>query len=251
MRPLEGKVALVTGGTRGIGREIALKLATAGCAVAVNSHSSPSEGQEVVKNIETFGGCSQYFFADVADFDEVKEMVARVEDSLGTVSILVNSADWFVAQHFERESDDDWRKMIEVGQLGVIHAVAATFPGMKRSGYGKIVTIAGDSGRVGLTGGAVHSGVKAAVIGMTKAWAREFAAWGVRVNSVSPGPIGGTPGRDAWKASEFGGLAEVTTLLGEGTASDVASAVLFFVLPESDFITGQTLSVNGGRAFPS
>lgn len=249
--PLEGTVTLVTGSSRGIGSAIACTLARAGSAVAVHSLSSRDEGEAVAKEIQAIGRPSVYFEADVSDFTQVTKLVADVEARLGTIGIVVNNADWFVPKHFEEETADDWHKSFAVGALGVVHVVAAALPGMKRLGYGKIVNIAGDSGRVGLTGGVAHSGAMAAVIGMTKSWAREFAPTGIRVNAVSPGPIGDTRGRDRWKTSGFDARGEVTTYLGDGSPGDIAEAVLFMASPVSDYITGQTLSVNGGRAFPS
>ncbi len=258
---LENKVALVTGSSRGIGRAIALRLSREGAVIAVNSASSVEHGEGVVREIVDTGGRARYYRADVADLAQVQAMCAAIREDLGPISILVNNSDWFQARFFRDDDPAHWQRVLGAKLMGSIHAVFAAYPQMRGLGYGKIVSIAGDSGRVGITGGVVHSGASAAIIAMTKSWAREFAADGIRVNAVSPGPtatdmlkgLGWDP------ASGFGVntlgadiyRSELAGPLGVGRPEDIAETVAFFASRRADHITGQTLSVNGGRCFPS
>lgn len=254
---LNGQVALVTGSSRGIGRAIALRLAEEGASVAVNSLSSTKAGEEVVKEIRGKGGTAEYCQADVADFEQVGTIVQAIEKSLGSVTILVNNAERLVPSLFENSTEEDWNRVIDVRLKGTIYTVAATLPAMKRKGYGKIINISGDSGRVAVRGVVVHAGVMGAIIAMTKSWALEFIPYGIRVNSISPGPIDTElmTGLRRWAVETGEAPANPPTpaiprAFGLGKPEDVAHITAFLASSEADFITGQTLSVNGGSAFP-
>lgn len=258
---LEGKVALVTGSSRGLGRAIALQLAHDGADVAVNSASSVEAGESVAREVVALGRRARYYRADIADLGRVRRMVDAIGRELGPISILVNNSDWFRAQLFQDDDPEHWRRVLGAKLMGSIHSVHAVYPQMRTQRYGKVISIAGDSGRVGITGGAVHSGASAAIIAMTKSWAREFAGDGIRVNCVSPGPMATDMLRGlGWDPSSGFGVNELGTDVyrselagpfGVGRPEDVAAAVAFFASSASDHVTGQTLSVNGGRSFAS
>jgi NAD(P)-dependent dehydrogenase (short-subunit alcohol dehydrogenase family) len=251
----EGKVALVTGSSRSLGKAIALELVARGAAVAINSHSSRDEGEQVAEEIRVGGGRSVYVGADLADYDDARRAVEEVAETLGPIDTLVNNVDWFLPQMFEDNTPDYWDRIIGVGLRAAIHVTHAALPSLKKSGQGTVVNVVGDSGRVGLTGGAVHAAIKGGLIAITKSWAREFAPFGCRVNAVSPG--GAFPGTKMWDDLAAGDLAnilvghELGSLLGDGRPSDVAYAVAFLASGEARHITGQTISVNGGRSFAS
>lgn len=253
-QPLEGRVALVTGSSRGIGRGIAHELSARGATVIVNSHASVEAGQRTAQEITEAGGHAVYRQADVADHAAATQLVADVTSEFGRLDILVNNADWYVPQLFEDNTLEYWHRTVQVGMFSAIYMVAASLPHLKERTHPRIITIGGDSGRVGLTGGVVHSGAMAALVAMTKSWAREFAEAGIRVNAVSPGPVPGTGMWAGLEALELGQQMkrdELTSYLGPGTPEDIARAVAFFAGDDSSHVTGQTLSVNGGRAFPS
>lgn len=251
---LDGRVAIITGSSRGIGRGIAMELAARGARVVVNSSTSVESGRTVVGEIEARGGQALYLQADVGDLDACRALVAATNERFGRLDILVNNADWYVPQLFEDNTEEYWHRTVQVGMFSAVYMVAASLPNLRASPTPRIVTISGDSGRVGLTGGVVHSGAMAALVAMTKSWAREFAEYGIRVNAVSPGPV---PGTGMWQVLESLDLGqkmkaqELTSYLGPGTPEDIARAVAFFVSDDASHVTGQTLSVNGGRAFPS
>lgn len=244
-------VALVTGASRGLGRAIALRLAGDSCDVIVNSMHSATEGKQVVKEIEAIGARAVYLAADVTAADEVAEMVRAGRAALGPITVLVNNAGWMVPKAFEDNDEPYWNRVLDTKIKGSIYTILGVLDDMKTRGWGKIVNITGDAGRVGLSQGVVHSGAQGALMSMTKSWAREFAAYGIRVNAVSPGPIE-TDQEQTFKAvAPELHARELWGPFGVGSPDDIAAAVAFFVRPEGDHITGQILSVNGGRAYPS
>jgi NAD(P)-dependent dehydrogenase (short-subunit alcohol dehydrogenase family) len=254
---LKGKIALVTGSSRGIGRAIALRLAEEGADICVNSNASPDSGNAVAAEVRNLGRKSIYYQANVGSFSQVKNMVTAAEKALGPITVLVNNAENLQADLFENNTEEYWNNIIDVRLKGTIYAVAAVLPAMRSNGYGKIINISGDSGRVAVRGVVVHAGVMGAIIAMTKSWALEFVPYGIRVNSISPGPIDTVlmEGLRRW-AAETGGASPdpspgIPRSFGLGKSEDVAHATAFLASAEADFITGQTLSVNGGSAFPS
>lgn len=245
------RTAVVTGASRGLGRAIALRLAADGAKVAVNSATSHEQGESVAQEIRDSGGEAIHVGADVRDFEAVKAMGETVRAALGPVSIVVNNAGWMVPKPFEDNDADYWDRVLDTKIRGALHIVWTFLPQLKEVGWGKIVTITGDSGRVGLTNAVVHTGAQGALVSMTKSWAREFAPHGIRVNAVSPGPIASEQQQQFSDIAPDLAATELWGPFGVGEPEDIAAAVAFFVRPEGDHITGQTLSVNGGRAFPS
>lgn len=250
MSELDGRVAVITGSSRGIGKAIAAELAAAGAVVVLNSRSSVADGEKAAAEI---GSGADYIQADVADYTGAQHLVAELIERHGRLDIVVNNADWFQPQPFEQDDPEYWDRIIGVGLRSAIHTTHAALPHLRRSDDPRVITIAGDSGRVGLKQGAVHAAAKAGQIALTKSLARELGEYDIRVNAISPGPIE----TEIWQGIQQSPDAEMLnktqfeSVFGVGQPSDVAYAVGFLASPRARHITGQTLSVNGGRAFPS
>jgi 2-hydroxycyclohexanecarboxyl-CoA dehydrogenase len=246
---VSARVALVTGSGRGIGRAIARRLAGDGMAVGVVDVDAATAGA-VADDIARDGGRAASAVADVADRAAVAAAVRTVEAALGPVDVLVNNAGWERMALFVESEPALWDRLIAVnyrGTLNVTHAVVAGMIGRKR---GRIVTIASDAGRVGSTGEAVYSGCKAALVGFSKALAREVARHGVTVNVVCPGPVDTQLLKDVM-AGERGqkilaGMQRAIPLGRLAQPEDVAGAVAYFASEEASYVTGQVLSVSGG-----
>ncbi|MGE4267660.1 MAG: 3-oxoacyl-[acyl-carrier-protein] reductase [Deferribacterales bacterium] len=245
---LEGKVALVTGASSGIGRIIALKMAAQGAKVAVNYidiANIKADAEAVVKEITDKGGVAAAFAADVSKEDSVEAMIKEVEGKLGAVDILVNNAGITQDGLIMRMKVEQWERVLDINLKGAFICTKAALKGMMKKRYGKIVNIASVVGFSGNAGQANYSASKAGLVGLTKTSAQELASRGIRVNAVAPGFIrtamtDGLP-KDVVDAM----LAKIS--LGElGEADDVAEAVMFLASPASDYITGQTIHVNGG-----
>ena len=242
---LDGKVAIVTGAGRGIGREIALTLAREGAAVVV-ADIDVENGSKVVDEIHSFGGKAVFVRTDVTDYDNVREMVGKAVEEYGGVDILVNNAAIWNIKLFKDTEPRDWLREININVVGVLNCIHSVLPYMMEKRGGRIVNIASDAGRVGEPWLATYSGTKGYVISLTKALAKELGKYNITVNCVSPG-VTKTPG--AQKFIESVGeekLAKAYPLRRLAEPKDIANAVLFFVLDESNYITGQILSVSGG-----
>jgi len=242
---LAGKVALVTGGANGVGREIAMALTAEGAAVAVNYRSSGAEAQAVVAEIMGNGGRAIVCGADVSDSDAVKAMVARVADQLGGLDILVNNAGVAQRQPFSKTTAQDWRRQIDTCLYGAIHCCHAAAPYLERSGSGRIVSLIGDSSRVGESGLSIVAAARAGVIGLSKSLAREFGRFGTTVNVISLGLVETAHDRD-WVEANRDKLVRLYPLRRLGQASDVAPMVALLASEHGGWITGQVLSINGG-----
>lgn len=244
------RVALVTGGGSGIGREICVGLAAAGRKVAV-ADLNLDGALETASLISATGGTAIAVQMDVADSDAVQGGILQVLDELGPPEILVNCAGWDELMPFLSTDEDFWDRVIEINYKGVLRTVHACLPSMTENGWGRIVNIASDAGRVGSSFEAVYSGAKGGVIGFTKTIAREAARSGVTANVVCPGPTD-TPLLDGIVAASddgdkiIGAMARAVPMKRVGTPIEVASAVLYFCSEEAAFVTGQTLSVSGG-----
>ena len=244
------RVALVTGGGSGIGREICVGLAAAGRNVAV-ADLNLDGALETASLISATGGAAITVHMDVADSDAVQGGILQVLDELGPPEILVNCAGWDELMPFLSTDEDFWDRVIEINYKGVLRTVHACLPSMTENGWGRIVNIASDAGRVGSSFEAVYSGAKGGVIGFTKTIAREAARSGVTANVVCPGPTD-TPLLDGIVAASddgdkiIGAMARAVPMKRVGTPIEVASAVIYFCSEEAAFVTGQTLSVSGG-----
>lgn len=243
---LKDKVAIVTGGGQGIGRGIALKLAQKGANVAI-ADLNLETANEVAGEVKALGRQAIAIKTDVTSSASVNQMVQQVLSDLGTVDILVNNAG-FVSPSmtpFINETEEYWEKVIAVCFNGVIFCSRAVVDTMIAKKSGKIVNIASDAGRVGQFGQAVYSGAKGGVIAFAKALAREVARYTVNVNCVAPGATN-TPAFAKAPAEMREAAAKIYPLRRVAEVEDIANAVAFLSSNESDFITGQVLSVSGG-----
>ena len=245
---LRDKVAIVTGGASGIGRAIASALGAEGARVAVLDLDQAG-AVAAAAAIVTAKGDAHPWQVDVADPARVETAVGEVVDRWGTVHVLVNCAGWDRPIPFVETTPDFWDKILAINLKGPIACTRAVLPAMIAQGYGKIVSIASDAGRVGSTGEAVYSAAKGGLIAFTKTIARETARHRINVNCVCPGPSD-TPLFQKEFAGPSPKLAEslkrVIPWGRLGTPEDVAPAVVFLASDEASYITGQTLSVSGG-----
>ena len=246
---LAGKVALITGAVRRIGRATALTLAAQGAAVVINARSSGEEAEAVVREIEAAGGRAIHHLADVTDETQVRAMVDRVLATYGHVDILVNNAANRKHSPFTEMSYAEWRDITGIMLDGAFLCARAVLPSMVARGGGRIINIGGLSGHAGGYDRAHVATGKAGLVGLTKALAVEFADRGVTVNCVAPGKIGGKRAASAGESVSLPGASE--PLVGRpGTPEDVAAMILALCLPTGGFVTGQTIHVNGGLYLP-
>jgi NAD(P)-dependent dehydrogenase (short-subunit alcohol dehydrogenase family) len=248
VRVLEGLVAFVTGGASGIGREIAGTLACAGATLVVADIDVDAAG-EVASTIgaQSHGNCTGVY-VDVTDPAGVRTAVDEAISKYGGVDILANSAGVMnPPSPFISSSVDSWRREVDVNLYGTMYCCHAVLPSMVDRGRGRIVNIASDAGRVGEPNVVVYSATKAAVIGFTKALAKEVGRFGIRVNCISPGITDTPMTASVGFTDEQLRRIERSYPLGRlGRAEDHARAALFLVSEAADWITGQTLSVSGG-----
>ena len=238
-------VALVTGASGGIGRAIALQLARDGYAVAVHCHRNKDKAERVCDEITAMGGNTALFMCDISDADAVAGMMNHIYCVLGPVSVLVNNAGIAQQKLFTDLSADEWRQMMSVHVDGAFYTSRAVLPDMIRAHSGSIVNISSMWGQTGGSCEVHYSTAKAALIGLTKALAKEVGPAGVRVNCVAPGVIR-TEMLAELSEETLNELADEAPLCRLGTPEDVAQAVSFLVSDNASFITGQVLAPNGG-----
>lgn len=242
---LDGKIALVTGGSRGIGRAIALRLAEEGAKVAINYAGNQTAAEEVKAIIEQHGGTAMIVQTDVSDSTAVAEMVARVHEELGGLDILVNNAGITRDTLLVRMKDEDFDAVINTNLKGIYACTKAAAKFMTKQRSGRIVNLSSVVGEIGNIGQTNYAAAKAGVIGFSKAAAKEFAARHVTVNVVAPGFID-TDMTAVLKDSIREKLIEGIPLGALGKPEHVADAVLFLVSDAASYITGQVLNVDGG-----
>ena len=246
---IKDKVALVTGGSRGIGRAICLRLAEEGAKVAIVDILE-DEARKTADDILAADGQAQVVRTDVTQLDQVRACVKQVTDSWGPIDVLVNNAGWDKIEPFLHSAPETWEKVIAInlrGPINFCHTVAAQ---MAERGQGKIISISSDAGRVGSTGEAVYSACKAGIIGFSKTLARELARAKINVNVICPGPTD-TALLQQVSSGEKGAkiisaMTRAVPFRRLGQPEEIANAVAFFASPDADFVTGQVLSVSGG-----
>ena len=238
-------VALITGASRGIGRAIALRLARDGYTVIVNYRADDAAAQSTARILEALGADGMLCRADVADETAVRRMVEAVEDRFGHIDLLVNNAGIAEQRLFTDLSAAQWKRMMDVHVNGAFYTSSAVLPGMIRRQSGAIVNVASMWGQTGASCEVHYSTAKAALIGMTKALAKEVGPSGIRVNAVAPGAVE-TDMMAGFSADDKAALAEETPLGRLGKPEEIAAAVAFLASGEAAFITGQVLSPNGG-----
>jgi NAD(P)-dependent dehydrogenase (short-subunit alcohol dehydrogenase family) len=245
MNDLTGRVALVTGGGRDVGAAIAAGLAAAGAMVAVNYHSSKDEAEAVVAQIAKAGGKAKAYHADIADFDAVRSMVARVESDFGGLDILVNNAGLVLRKRFMETTPEDWHRQIDICLYGAIHCCHAAAPLLEASGRGRIISIMGDSSRIGESGLSIGAAARAGTIALMKSLAREMGRSGVTANSIALGLIETAHDR-TWVEANREKLVKAYPVRRLGQPADVAPMVSLLASDAGSWITGQVISISGG-----
>lgn len=238
-------VALVTGASGGIGRAVALALAREGYAIAAHCHRHEEKAQNLCAEIVRMGGRAKAFVCDITDADAVDYMVNEICRTLGCVTVLVNNAGIAQQKLFTDLSVDEWQKMMAVHVDGAFYTCRAVLPDMIRAHSGSIINISSMWGQTGGSCEVHYSTAKAALIGLTKALAKEVGPAGIRVNCVAPGVIQ-TEMLAELSRDTLNDLAEETPLCRLGMPEDVAAAVVFLASEGAGFITGQVLAPNGG-----
>jgi len=244
---LEGRVALVTGGSRGIGKAIALEIASRGAAVAVNYIQSIQAAEDVVAEIESAGGKAAAIQADVSDFNSAQALIKETITTLGGLDILVNNAGITRDTLIMMMSEDDWDSVQATNLKGTFNCSKAAIRHMMRKRYGRIINITSVSGQVGNAGQTNYSASKAGQIGFTKALAREVAARKITVNAIAAGYIE----TDIWAGVPEGAREMALSIIPlgrKGEPEEIAYAAAFLASEQAAYVTGQVLGVDGGMA---
>lgn len=240
---LKGKVAIVTGGSRGIGSTIAKELAKKGANVVINYNTSKTSAYSVIEEIEFLGGSAVAFQTDVSNLDEAHSLVEETISQYGRVDILINNAGITRDRTFKKLSKHEWDDVINVNLNSIYHTTSAVINTMLEQKYGRIINISSIIGQAGGFGQTNYSAAKSGMIGFTKSLALETAKSGVTVNAICPGYIE-TEMAAAIPVKVMDNLLAKIPMQRLGTTSEVAEAVLF--LANSSYITGQCINVNGG-----
>ncbi|HTB01304.1 MAG TPA: 3-oxoacyl-ACP reductase FabG [Bradyrhizobium sp.] len=241
---LTGKVAIVTGAGRNIGRAIALALAQAGASILINARSNRAEAEAVAREVETLGVKALVHIGDVADAAAVQAMAEAALDHFGRIDILVNNAALRREKPFAEMDYAEWREIMDVTLDGTFHCIKVCLPALRKSGAGTIVNIGGLSAHTGARNRAHVVTAKAGIIGFTRALAHDLADDGITVNCVVPGLIGTPRPKDRPEPAHHS--THQTIAGGRGRPEDVAAAVRFLCSPGARYITGQAIHANGG-----
>lgn len=245
---LSGRVALVTGGGTGLGRQTAIRLAEAGATVVIASND-PASAVKTERDITSLGGKALAVETDVSDEGSVTATVGRVADAVGAIDILINNAAIYPSRPFEEVSTEEWDRVFSVNSRGYFLCARSVVPMMKERHWGRIVNISSITYFVGFPNLIHYVSTKGAAVGFTRALAREVGAYGITVNAIAPGAFPTAaeeihPDREAYNRR----ILDSQCLKRRGTPDDIAGTVLFFCSELSGFITGQTILVDGGWA---
>ena len=253
MGKLDGKVALITGSGRNIGRATALKFAAEGANVVVNARANQQEAESVAREVRDLGVKAIPILADVGSKQEVEAMAEKALSEFGRVDILVNNAAIRPHKPFTEVTDEDWERVRGVVLDGAFYLTRALIPAMVKNKYGRILFFCGDGSISARGSGRAHlSAAKMGLIGMARGLASEYAADNIRVNVVSPGSIDTRRDNPEWYTSSPGGHvpnAAGVPLGRQGHVDEIAATCLFLVSEDGGFITGQTIHVNGGAHY--
>lgn len=244
---LTGKIAVVTGASRGIGKEIAKTLAAKGATVVVNYNGSAAKAEETVKEIEALGGKAEALQCNVSEYDKAAEMMEYVVKTYGRVDILVNNAGITRDNLLMKMSEEDFDAVLNTNLKGAFNCIKHISRQMLKQKAGRIINISSVSGVLGNAGQANYCAAKAGVIGITKSAARELASRGITVNAVAPGFIA-TEMTDVLSDSVKAAATEQIPMKHFGSTQDIAETVAFLASDKAGYITGQVLSVDGGMA---
>ena len=249
MRGLKDRTVLVTGGANGIGAAIARRLAEEGCAVGILDMDAAA-GEKLAGEIKAAGGRASLHAVDITDYAAVARAVEAFEAAVGPVAFLVNNAGWDRAASFLDTTPEFWRQVVAINLFGPLNMTHAVLRGMAARGFGRVVNIASDAGRVGSSGEAVYSACKGGIIALTKTVARELVGKGVILNTICPGPTDTAilrsflEGPDGTRIAE--GLKRAIPMKRLGVPEDYPGLVAFLLSDDAGYITGQTISVSGG-----
>jgi 3-oxoacyl-[acyl-carrier protein] reductase len=243
---LAGRSALVTGGSRGIGRAICMALARAGARVAVNYRVESPSAALVVQRIEEAGGEAFCLSADVSRKAEAEMMVDETVARFGGIDVLVNNAGIWKGAAIDEMSDGDWSEMLDVNLTGTFHCIRAAVPAMKSAGAGRIVNVSSTAGQRGEAFHAHYAATKGAVISLTKSLATELAPHGITVNCVAPGWVETDMTAESLSGPEREAILSSIPLRRVARPEEIAGAVVFLASDLASFVTGEILNVNGG-----
>jgi 3-oxoacyl-[acyl-carrier protein] reductase len=248
MGKLDGKVALVTGSGRNIGRSTVLKLAAEGAHVVVNSRTNQAEADAVAREAQALGVKALSIVADVGKKDQVEAMAAKALSEFGRVDILVNNAAIRPHKPFTELTPQDWEAVRSVVLDGALYLTRAVIESMVKNRYGRIVFFTGEGAFMGGSGRAHVSAAKMGLVGLARGLASEFAPQNIRVNVVCPGSIDTSRANPEWYQGRTPNAADIP-LGRQGTVDEIAATCLFLVTDDSGFITGQTIHASGGVAY--
>jgi 3-oxoacyl-[acyl-carrier protein] reductase len=248
MGKLDGKVALVTGSGRNIGRATVLKLAAEGAHVIVNARTNQEEADAVANEARALGVKALSILADMSNKDQVDSMVSRALSEFGRIDILINNAAIRPHKPFTELTVQDWEAVRGVVLDGALYCTRAVINTMVSNRYGRIVFFTGEGAFVGGSGRAHVSAAKMGLVGLARGLASEFAPQNIRVNVVSPGSIDTSRANPEWYQGRVPNAAGIP-LGRQGTVDEIAATCLFLVSDDGGFITGQTIHVNGGVAY--
>ena len=249
MRGLKDRSVVVTGGANGIGAAIVRRLAEEGCRVGIFDLDMAS-AEKVAGEVKSAGGKASAHAVDISNYEAVAEGVEAFEKAAGPLSFLVNNAGWDRAMSFLDTTPEFWAKIVAINLYGPLNMNHVVLKGMAARGFGRIVNVASDAGRVGSSGEAVYSACKGGMIAFTKTVARELVSKGIIVNTICPGPTDTAilrsflEGPDGTKIAE--GLKRAIPMRRLGAPEDYPGLVAFFLSDDAAYITGQTISVSGG-----